>query len=154
MIKKVLKSSIKFVYAHLYKIKIGNDSKLSFPIKFVNSKLGSINIGAGVDLSSGTIIMLVNKGANLKIGNHIRVAHDVQICCAFEVEICSNVNIGPYVYIADHNHKYEDPDIPIIDQEIDQQKKQKVKIDEGCWIGTKVTIAGNVTIGKHCVVII
>lgn len=150
--KNLIKNFFSAIYCLLYKIKSGKGNKISVPFKVVNSKIGSIILGNNVELSSNTNLMLVNQGAVLIFDNHIRVAHDVQICCAFNVHIKSNVNIGPYVYIADHNHKYENPDIPILDQEIDRENRLSVIIDEGTWIGTKVTIAGNVRIVKHCVV--
>lgn len=150
--KELIKKALNSFYCLLYGIKSGDNNKISIPFKVVNSQIGSIILGNNVELSSGTILMLVNQGAKLSLGNHIHIAHNVQICCAFNIYIKSNVIIGPYVYIADHNHKYEDPNIPVLDQEINRNDRLEVVIDEGTWIGTKVTIAGNVKIGKHCVI--
>lgn len=86
------------------------------------------------------------------MGDNIRIAHHFQISCANRVEIKSNVNIGPFVFITDHNHKFENPNIPIKDQGIYMMENTSAIIGEDTWIGTKVTIVGNVHIGKHCVI--
>ena len=56
------------------------------------------------------------------------------------------------IFITDHNHKFEDPKIPVKDQGISIQENARIEIGSGSWIGTKVTIIGNVRIGRHCVI--
>jgi acetyltransferase-like isoleucine patch superfamily enzyme len=53
----------------------------------------------------------------------------------------------------DHNHAYEDIEIPIIEQGITEGGR--IRIGEGSWIGRGAAILcsrGELTIGRHCVV--
>ena len=53
----------------------------------------------------------------------------------------------------DHNHAYEDIEIPIIKQGITEGGR--IRIGEGSWIGRGAAILcsrGELTIGRHCVV--
>lgn len=59
--------------------------------------------------------------------------------------------LSPNVYITDCDHEYRNVDISIIDQGI-VQKRQKVSIGDGSYIGINAVIVGNVKIGKHCVI--
>ena len=63
------------------------------------------------------------------------------------------VNVAQQVLIMDHNHAYEDTDIPIIRQGI--TKGGTIRIGEGSWIGHGAAIVcsrGDLSIGRHCVV--
>ena len=41
---------------------------------------------------------------------------------------------------------------PIKGQGIDMKPDAHIIIDEGTWLGTKVTVVGKVHIGKHCII--
>jgi acetyltransferase-like isoleucine patch superfamily enzyme len=63
------------------------------------------------------------------------------------------VNVAQQVIILDHNHAYEDINVPIIRQGITEGGR--VRIGEGSWIGHGAAIVcsrGELTIGRHCVV--
>lgn len=109
-------------------------------------------IGENVSISSSSVFLGVTRKAIIMIGKNVRIAHHFQISCANEVCIKDNVNIAPFVFITDHNHKFEDPTIPVKDQGISMEENSSVIVDDGSWIGTKVTIIGKVHIGKHCVI--
>lgn len=59
---------------------------------------------------------------------------------------------GPHVFIADHNHQYEDIKKPIYLQGARHNKGDRIEICSGTWIGTNAVIVGNVRIGKNCVI--
>ena len=64
-----------------------------------------------------------------------------------------SVNVAQQVLIMDHNHAYEDIDVPIIEQGITEGGT--IRIGEGSWIGHGAAIVcsrGELTIGRHCVV--
>ena len=64
-----------------------------------------------------------------------------------------DVLVGQYVIIQDHNHAYEDIDVPIMKQ--GSTKGGRIRIGEGSWIGRGAAILcsrGELTIGRHCVV--
>lgn len=146
-----LKSLIGKFYSVLYGLKHGHNVKISPPIK-IRAVKGNVVLGDNVSMSASTILLGVTPQAKIIFGNNIRIAHHFQISCANLVSISSDVNIAPFVFISDHNHKFEDPQIPINDQGISLDENASVIIGQGSWIGTKATIIGNVKIGKHCVV--
>jgi acetyltransferase-like isoleucine patch superfamily enzyme len=64
-----------------------------------------------------------------------------------------SVNIAQQVLIMDHNHAYENIDMPISEQGISEGGR--IRIGEGSWIGHGAAIIcprGELTIGRHCVV--
>ena len=146
-----LKSIFGDIFCIINGIKHGNNLHITPPIKLHCSK-GTLTFGKNVSISSSCVILGVTNRAKIIISDNNRISHHFQISCANKVYINSDVNIGPFVFITDHNHKFEDPQIPIKDQGFDVKEDASVVIGEGCWIGTKVTIVGNVVIGKHCVI--
>ena len=146
-----LKALIGKIYCALCGIKCGKNVAITPPLKIRGVK-GCVVIGNNVSISASTILLGVTPQAKFIFGNNIRVAHHFQISCAHMVNIGSDVNIAPFVFISDHNHKFEDPDKPIKDQGICIKEGGAVMIGEGSWIGTKVSIIGSVRIGKHCVI--
>jgi acetyltransferase-like isoleucine patch superfamily enzyme len=67
-----------------------------------------------------------------------------------EIVIEEDVMIADRVYIADVDHFYKDPEVPILRQ--GDQVKGPVRLKKGCWIGTGAAILPGVTIGKNAVV--
>ena len=134
-----------------YKIKHGKNVLISPPFKY-HLKSKRCVLGDKVSISSSAVLLGVTDNAKIIIGDNIRIAHHFQISCANKVEIKSNVNIGPFVFITDHNHKFENPNIPIKDQGLYMVENTSAIIGEDTWIGAKVTIIGNVHVGKHCVI--
>ena len=64
-----------------------------------------------------------------------------------------DVNVAQQVLIMDHNHEYEDIEVPIIEQGITEGGT--IRIGEGSWIGHGAAIVcsrGELSIGRHCVV--
>jgi len=64
-----------------------------------------------------------------------------------------DVNVAQQVLIMDHNHAYEDIEVPIVKQGITEGGR--IRIGEGSWIGHGAAILcsrGELTIGRHCVV--
>lgn len=69
------------------------------------------------------------------------------------VHLERSVNVAQQVLIVDHNHAYEDPVVPIIEQGI--TPGGRITIGEGSWIGHGAAIIcsrGDLTIGRHCIV--
>lgn len=64
-----------------------------------------------------------------------------------------DVLIAQMVLIVDHNHAYEDVDMPILDQGV--TGGGKIRIGQGTWVGRGAAIIcprGELTIGRNCVV--
>ena len=55
---------------------------------------------------------------------------------------------GVHIYLGDH--KFDNPNIPIIDQGYSPEKQ--VVLKKGCWVGANSIILAGVTIGENAVV--
>lgn len=65
------------------------------------------------------------------------------------IDIGDHVFTGPYVYITDQNHVYDDPEAPIGRQ---WPRNNPVSIGSGSWLGTGAIILPGTRIGRQCVV--
>lgn len=61
-----------------------------------------------------------------------------------------DVMLGSGVHIYVHNHRFDQPDVPIIDQ--GHYPAEPVTLRRGCWIGANAIILPGVTIGENAVV--
>lgn len=66
------------------------------------------------------------------------------------ITIEDNVMLGSGVHIYVHNHKFDDPSLPIIDQ--GHYLSEPVLLERGSWIGAGSIILPGVIIGKNAVV--
>lgn len=66
-----------------------------------------------------------------------------------KVEIGNQVRVAAYVVIVGENHVFDDPDVPIMDQGLEQQG---IVIGDDVWIGAHATITDGVTVGSHSVI--
>ncbi|TYB54201.1 acyltransferase [Nonomuraea sp. PA05] len=107
-------------------------------------------IGERVSMSCGMVpgpdlgpdsILRIGASCSIGRGSHI-VAHQ-------SVDIGDDVFTGPYVYITDQNHVYDDPDVPIGRQ---WPRNSPVSIGSGSWLGTGAIILPGTTLGRQCVV--
>jgi acetyltransferase-like isoleucine patch superfamily enzyme len=61
-----------------------------------------------------------------------------------------DVLMGSGVHLYVNNHRFDSPDIPIIDQ--GHYVSQEVVLKKGCWLGANVIVLPGVTIGENSVV--
>ena len=66
------------------------------------------------------------------------------------ITIEDDVMLGSGVHIYVHNHRFDDPNIPIIDQGF--FVSSPVVLKKGCWVGAKAIILPGVIIGENSVV--
>lgn len=100
----------------------------------------SAGMGPGVDLGPDPIVR-IGRGCSIGRGSHI-VGHQ-------SIEIGEDVFTGPYVYITDQNHAYDDPETPIGRQ---WPRNKPVVIGSGSWLGTGAIILPGTRIGRQSVV--
>jgi acetyltransferase-like isoleucine patch superfamily enzyme len=67
-----------------------------------------------------------------------------------EITIEDDVLIGAGVHIYVNNHCFDDPNVPIIDQ--DYFSPEPVLLRKGCWVGANAIILAGVTIGENSVI--
>ncbi len=90
---------------------------------------------------------------NLEIGNNVSIGEYSHITCANKITIGDGVLTGRFVLITDNSHgnnTKEVADIAPLAREI--HSNGPVHIGENVWIGDKVTILPNVTIGKGSII--
>jgi acetyltransferase-like isoleucine patch superfamily enzyme len=67
-----------------------------------------------------------------------------------QITIEDDVMMGSGVHIYVHNHRFDDPAVPIIDQ--GYYASESVVLKRGCWIGANTVVLPGVTIGENAVV--
>lgn len=90
---------------------------------------------------------------NLEIGNNVSIGEYSHITCVNKVTIGDGVLTGRFVLITDNSHgnnTKEVAEIAPLAREINSNGP--VCIGANVWIGDKVTILPNVTIGKGCII--
>jgi acetyltransferase-like isoleucine patch superfamily enzyme len=85
----------------------------------------------------------------LRVGNGCVIGRGSHIVAHHSIEIGDDVFTGPYVYITDQNHKYEDIETPIGRQ---WPVNSAVRIGAGSWLGTGAVILPGATIGRNVVI--
>jgi len=131
--------------------KLGLQSFIHSPLKVQGSK--NIIIGKKVIIHYKTWIASVPlnnlSDSILEIGDGSIIGNFNHIYSSKKIIIGKNVLTADKVYISDNLHSYDNPNIPVMNQPIRQNKE--VVIGNGSWIGENVCILG-ASIGKNCVI--
>lgn len=107
-------------------------------------------IGPGVCLTAGMgpgQPMLTNPVVS--IGDRCLIGRGSHIIGHWSIELGDDIQTGPYVYITDQNHGYEDPGRPIGGQ---PTREAPVRIGSGSWLGANSVILPGAQLGENCVV--
>jgi acetyltransferase-like isoleucine patch superfamily enzyme len=135
--------------------KFGPGSIMAFPPGAVFNE-GSIEIGENtligqlVSISAGTLPGQDLFGLTLlTIGDRCVIGRGSHIVAHQSVTLGDDVWTGPYVYITDQNHGYEDPDAPIGRQ---LPVNRPVSIGAGSWLGAGAVVLPGADIGRNVVV--
>ena len=100
----------------------------------------SVGIAPGQEMVTDPVIT-IGERTIIGRGSHI-VGH-------FSITIGDDIQTGPYVYITDQNHVYEDPLEPIGTQ---RPVEAPVVIGSGSWLGANVVILPGTELGEHTTV--
>lgn len=122
------------------------------PDGLLTAKLRNILVKRAVEVCGNGV--RVGQGAKintrLRIGNRVLLGPNMRTMCYGNLVIKDDVLIGPDVTFIDTNHSFNSIDIPISRQGYSHSRP--IIIEQGAWIGTKVTILPGVTIGKGAIV--
>lgn len=88
--------------------------------------------------------------AVIRLGDGCSLAGGVTITAVKRVTLGDKVLIGRNVHISDHGHRFDDTEVPIVDQGVTDPAP--VEIGDGTWIGQGVVVCPGVRIGRHCVI--
>ncbi len=137
--------------------KAGNQLFIKKPITLVGGS--QMEIGKNVSIGRYSIITAFTKRRNqsfssqIIIGNNCNIGDYNHITCVNKIIIGNGVLTGRWVTITDNSHgesKLSDLNNEPIKRDV--VSKGPVIIEDNVWIGDKVTILPNVTIGKGSVV--
>ena len=135
--------------------RFGAGSIMAFPAGAVFGE-GWIEIGEGtligalVSLSAGLVPGHdLGPDSVLRIGDRCVLGRGSHIVAHQSVDIGDDVWAGPYVYITDQNHGYQDPDTPIGRQ---QPVNRPVTIGSGSWLGAGAIVLPGARIGRNVVI--
>jgi serine acetyltransferase len=133
----------------------GQGSALLFPQGVIYNErylqIGSGTlVGPGVCLTAGMgpgQEMLTNPV--IRIGDRCVIGRGSHLIGHWSIELGDDIQTGPYVYITDQNHGYEDPEMPV---GLQPTKERPVRIGSGSWLGANAVILPGTDLGKNCVV--
>ncbi len=107
-------------------------------------------IGPHVSISAGMVPgQTMVTDPVVRIGDRCMIGRGSHIVGHFEIDIGDDVHTGPYVYITDQNHGYEDPDQVV---HVQWPSDDPVRIGAGSWLGTGVVILPGSRLGRNVVV--
>jgi acetyltransferase-like isoleucine patch superfamily enzyme len=114
----------------------------------------AISIGRRVHIRKGARLEAVGgdrgDGPKLIIGDGTAIQFYFHCGAAVRVTIGRNVLVGGRVYITDHDHSYDEPDLSA--RESPRLKVAPVEIGDGAFLGEGCVILKGVRIGKRAVV--
>jgi len=143
----------RLLFFPIYKIRLGSIGRGSRLRRPMLSGASRIFIGKNVYIrNNGWLAAEPVTGESqcrLTIGDGTYVGNACHFFASSSIEIGKKVLFADKVYVSDNVHSFEDPTIPVIDQPVRQLNK--VKIDDGAWIGENVCIIG-ASVGKNSVV--
>lgn len=150
--KKFIKSLFTRINCMVYKIPYKKDLYIGYGVKIVGK---NIKIGNRAEIMPYSMIVSLYNG-KIEIGSGSTISMFSRIGCVGYIKIGTDVAMGPNCFIADFNHEYKDISKPIKRQgrnfKAQVNNKPNINIGDGSWLGTHVVIAGNINIGKHCVI--
>ncbi len=85
----------------------------------------------------------------VSIGERCVIGRGSHVIGHWRIELGDEIQTGPYVYITDQNHVYDDPDSAIGWQ---TPTEAAVRIGSGSWLGANVVILPGTELGEHTTV--
>lgn len=123
---------------------------------FHSGGIKALYIGDNISIHDGGWIETIPQyGSNkfdseLRIGDGTYIGHRCHIIVCDKMTIGKDVTIADNVYITDNLHGFEDISCGVMPQPL--KVPGSVVIEDEVWIGERVCIMPNVTIGKHSVI--
>jgi lipopolysaccharide O-acetyltransferase len=128
----------------------GRRSVLELPIRIIGA--GRIAVGSDVYVGAGSCLQTLGdaEAPALFIGDGTSIAGTAVLSAASCVRLGERVLLARNVYVADHQHAFEDVGRAILDQGI--TRVGAVTIGDGAWLGQNVVVGPGVSIGVGAVI--
>jgi acetyltransferase-like isoleucine patch superfamily enzyme len=107
-----------------------------------------LSIGDGVTIHNNCWIFVWDN-SSLRIGDHTFISHDCEIAVRRGCFIGAHCAIAAYCTIIDTGKDLSNPGVP---WQLKQPVCKAIRIEDGAWLGYKVTVLKGVTIGGYAVV--
>lgn len=134
--------------------KIGKAFLIGLGYSIWKCNLQNVTIGDNVQIGSRAWIQTVPiekcPKPILFIGDNVHIGRNATISAAKKISIGKNCLIAYNVSILDHNHAFENVDLPPLLQGIDEP--EEIEIGDDCFLGAHSFILKGVVLGKHCIV--
>lgn len=109
-------------------------------------------VGNNVAIGSHSIVASYREGV-IELGNNVNIGEYTHITCINSICIESGVLTGRFVTITDNSHgKTIKEDVAIEPWRRELVSSGPVRIGKNVWLGDKVTVLPNVTIGEGAIV--
>jgi acetyltransferase-like isoleucine patch superfamily enzyme len=134
----------------------GRNLSVHYPCSLSRAAAAQIRLGNGVMIRKDAWLNVpveANSGVKISIDDDCVIGARSMISAKNSVHLEQNVIMSSSVLIQDHNHAYEDINLPIRAQGV--TIGGRIIIEEGCWIGQGAAIvcgAGELVIGRNSVV--
>ena len=135
----------------------GHKVQFHFTSHMSRARSVRISLGNNVSLRRGAWLNVATEDPNgdptIVIEDNCAIGTDSIISAKNLVHVEPDVLIAQHVLIVDHNHAYEDINVPIVQQGITEGGK--IRIGRGTWIAHGASILcpkGELNIGRNCVV--
>lgn len=145
---KLLYSLLRFIIMKLFHFRHFKFSLINVVSPFTKISLekgGELTLGKPARIRSGTKLQ-VRKGAKLTIGDNTFINHNCYIYCHLKITIGKDVQIGPQVFIYDHDHDY------LAGLKKEQYICSEVVMGDHVWVGANTIILRGTKIGNNCVI--
>lgn len=135
----------------------GRNLDLHYGSQLTRTRASRISLGNGVSLRKGAWLNVATEETEgnpvIVIEDNCAIGNDSILSAKNLIHVERDVLIAQSVLIVDHNHAYEDIEVPIVDQGITEGGR--IRIGRGTWIARGATIIcpkGELTIGRNCVI--
>jgi len=129
----------------------GRRTVLELPIRIIGGR--RMAIGSDVYVGAGSCLQTMGEADGnpvLFIGDGTSIAGSAVLSAAKCVQLGERVLLARNVYIADHQHAFDDLDLAVLDQGIN--RVAPVLIGDGAWLGQNVVVGPGVSIGRGAVI--
>lgn len=151
--KRFIKLLLTRINCLLFGVKYVDGLYIGYGAKLVGG--GRLRINKWCQIMPYSMMVSLRNGI-IEVGEGTTISMFSRIASLGYVKFGKYVEMGPNCFIADFNHEYTDITVPIKSQGLrinpTSDESANVEIGDGSWLGTHVVIAGNVKIGKHCVI--
>jgi acetyltransferase-like isoleucine patch superfamily enzyme len=154
MITKLNSLWIRYTYPFA---SVGNKASFHHTSKIFRPRSTRISLGNGVSLREFAWLSVATEDPTgepvIVLEDNCHVGFGSILSARNRIYLERDVLVGQMVLVVDHNHAYEDINVPVINQGITEGGK--IRIGQGTWIGHGASIIcprGELVIGRNCVI--